>query len=191
MMINDDDIDNLIIRFLENDISEKEKSYCLNWLMLSDENSNHFKKMVNVWEASRMYNPIHNTTNIEKVYSKQKINFTSLYYQITALVAVLIVCILSIAYISLANKTEYKTVFSEKNKKLIILPDSSMVWLNANSSIHYPTKFDKKRRVVTLKGEAFFDVTENSHLPFIVSTATIEIKVLGTRFLVKDRKSVV
>lgn len=184
--MNDDDIDNIIIRFLENDISEEEKSYCLNWLMLSNENSSHFKKMVNVWESTRMYNSIQNTKSIKKIYSKRKTILSSLHYQITTLAAVLIVCILSITYVSLTNKTVYKTVFSQNNKKLITLPDNSKVWLNAHSSIRYPTKFNEKRRVVTLKGEAFFDVTENSDFPFIVSTDNIKIKVLGTRFLVKE-----
>lgn len=184
--MNDDDIDNIIIRFLENDISEEEKSYCLNWLMLSNENSSHLKKMVNVWESTRMYNSIQNTKSIKKIYSKRKTILSSLHYQITTLAAVLIVCILSITYVSLTNKTVYKTVFSQNNKKLITLPDNSKVWLNAHSSIRYPTKFNEKRRVVTLKGEAFFDVTENSDFPFIVSTDNIKIKVLGTRFLVKE-----
>lgn len=61
------------------------------------------------------------------------------------------------------------------------LPDGSKVWLNAASTLTYPTSFAKGREV-TLSGEAFFDVAHNVALPFVVKTAGQDITVLGTRF---------
>jgi hypothetical protein len=63
------------------------------------------------------------------------------------------------------------------------LPDGTKVWLNAASSLKYPTSFNSKgERRVSLTGEAYFEVAHNRKAPFIVSTAHQEVKVLGTHF---------
>ncbi len=63
----------------------------------------------------------------------------------------------------------------------LLLPDGSKVWLNAESKILYPEKFNHQNRIVMLQGEAYFDVTK-SEKPFIVKTDRIDIEVLGTEF---------
>lgn len=65
------------------------------------------------------------------------------------------------------------------------LPDGSTVWLNAGSSLSYEADFAGANREVRLTGEAYFDVAANARKPFIVHTAGIHIKVLGTAFNVK------
>ncbi len=65
----------------------------------------------------------------------------------------------------------------------ILLPDGSKVWLNAASSLKYPTSFTAlKERNVELKGEAYFEVSKNKAKPFIVHSARQDVKVLGTHF---------
>ncbi|HWK07763.1 MAG TPA: FecR domain-containing protein [Puia sp.] len=69
----------------------------------------------------------------------------------------------------------------------LVLPDGSKVWLNAASSIYYPTAFIGKERKVSITGEVYFEVTENADMPFIVEATTYsgnkgEVKVLGTHF---------
>jgi Fe2+-dicitrate sensor, membrane component len=64
----------------------------------------------------------------------------------------------------------------------LTLPDGTRVWLNAASSITYPTAFTGKNRTVKITGEAYFEVTKNTRQPFIVSTEGMEITVMGTRF---------
>lgn len=64
----------------------------------------------------------------------------------------------------------------------INLPDGSKVWLNAASSITYPTVFAGKTRKVTIKGEAYFEVQKNTAQPFIVQSNNMEVEVLGTHF---------
>lgn len=63
-----------------------------------------------------------------------------------------------------------------------VLPDGSKVWLNAESSLRYPTAFEGGERRVELTGEAYFEVTHNPKQPFVVATATQHLKVLGTSF---------
>ena len=64
----------------------------------------------------------------------------------------------------------------------IILPDGTNVWLNAASSITYPTVFKGIERQVTLSGEGYFEVTKNKAMPFRVKSALQTIEVLGTHF---------
>lgn len=64
----------------------------------------------------------------------------------------------------------------------VTLSDGTRVWLNAASSISYPTTFNGKDREVTLHGEAYFEVAKNASQPFIVHTPKQDIQVLGTEF---------
>ena len=65
----------------------------------------------------------------------------------------------------------------------LVLADGTHVWLNAQSKLHFPTRFDEQNRTVTLEGEAYFAVAHTKNLaPFIVKTAQQDIQVLGTEF---------
>jgi transmembrane sensor len=64
----------------------------------------------------------------------------------------------------------------------INLPDGTKVWLNAASSLSYPAAFTGSTREVRLVGEAYFEVSSNKVMPFVVQTKGQEIKVLGTHF---------
>lgn len=64
----------------------------------------------------------------------------------------------------------------------ITLQDGTEVWLNAQSTLKYPSRFSKKNREVEIIGEAFFDVAQEKKRPFIVSTQYIDMEVLGTQF---------
>ncbi len=64
----------------------------------------------------------------------------------------------------------------------LILPDGTKVWLNASSSIHFPTVFKGNERNVTVTGEAYFEVAKNAAMPFIINVKDVEVKVLGTHF---------
>jgi ferric-dicitrate binding protein FerR (iron transport regulator) len=64
----------------------------------------------------------------------------------------------------------------------LVLPDGSKVWLNAASSIHFPTAFTGKERKVEITGEAYFEIAKNAAIPFTVKKGNLEIQVLGTNF---------
>ena len=68
-------------------------------------------------------------------------------------------------------------------KGKVTLPDGSTVWLNSNSTLKYPRKFDRKTRNVFLTGEAYFEVVKNPDWPMVVSTRSgVEVMVHGTKF---------
>lgn len=77
----------------------------------------------------------------------------------------------------------WNTVFTPRARLFAItLPDGTQVWLNAGSSIRYPTFFTGKERKVEIEGEVFFDVAKNASMPFRVSHKNFHIDVLGTQF---------
>ena len=66
---------------------------------------------------------------------------------------------------------------------MVVLPDKSKVWLNAASSLIYNTNMNiSKERVVSLFGEAYFEVAKDKARPFVVISRGQEVEVLGTHF---------
>lgn len=65
---------------------------------------------------------------------------------------------------------------------MVVLEDSTCVWINAETELHYPARFGKGERTVELKGEAYFKVRPDASRPFIVRTDRAETRVLGTEF---------
>lgn len=70
-------------------------------------------------------------------------------------------------------------------RSMVILPDSSEVWLNAGSKLTYSTEFNKSDRNLSLEGEAYFKVEKNKQLPFIVDAFGFLVQAVGTEFDVK------
>jgi len=64
----------------------------------------------------------------------------------------------------------------------VTLPDGTLVKLNAGTTLSYPTVFNKDKREVSLRGEAYFEVAKRKDQPFIVRTKNQEVQVLGTHF---------
>lgn len=80
-------------------------------------------------------------------------------------------------------ETERVVVDVPQGEKLTIaLPDGSKVYMHAGSSLKFPSRFSDTIRLVELKGEAYFVVAKNPDKPFVVRTATLQTKVLGTEF---------
>lgn len=64
----------------------------------------------------------------------------------------------------------------------VTLEDGTIVWLNSESSLQFPSSFTGKERIVRLRGEAYFEVAKDKEHPFIVQTENLQTKVLGTEF---------
>ena len=86
-----------------------------------------------------------------------------------------------------ANKQEgkvlYNTITTPRGGQYQVeLPDGTTVWLNAASSLTFPTAFVGKERRVDLKGEAYFEVAKDHKRPFHVTANNTDVQVLGTHF---------
>jgi len=82
-----------------------------------------------------------------------------------------------------SGQMAYNTIETPKGGQYQVdLPDGSKVWLNAGSSLRYPTNFNGNIRSVQLAGEAYFEVAKNAKKPFRVVSNNQVVEVLGTHF---------
>lgn len=88
-----------------------------------------------------------------------------------------------VAGIIAGSRLNYNTVSTPRGGKFsVILPDGTEVWLNAASTLRFPTTFSDTERKVEITGEAYFEVTHNAEKPFLVYAAGQRVQVLGTVF---------
>lgn len=82
----------------------------------------------------------------------------------------------------------YNTLTTPKGTiSSILLADGSKVTLNAASSLRFPTRFQQDKREVYLEGEGYFEIKKTAnHSSFIVNSKQQAVKVLGTKFVVKN-----
>ncbi len=89
-----------------------------------------------------------------------------------------------------SSKTIVSTKTFPQDIRLLRLPDGSRIWVNQNTEIEYPEQFASNERVISLKGEAFFEVARDTLRPFIITSGEIRTTVLGTSFNVKAYKGI-
>jgi hypothetical protein len=89
---------------------------------------------------------------------------------------------------NIPGKIAYNTLSTTRGEQTQVrLPDGTLVFLNAESSITYPTSFARSdRRQVTFKGEAYFEVAQDKQHPFIVNARKQSVEVLGTHFNIES-----
>lgn len=79
--------------------------------------------------------------------------------------------------------SSFNTIQTQRGGKyMIILPDNTKAWLNAASSLRFPTAFNGNKREVDMQGEVYFEVAKNVSKPFIVHFGSNAVEVLGTHF---------
>ncbi|HEV2478144.1 MAG TPA: FecR domain-containing protein [Puia sp.] len=84
---------------------------------------------------------------------------------------------------ALAAAPEMNTIQTPRGGQYrVVLPDGTEVWLNAASSLTYPTVFSGPERQVRLNGEAYFEVARKKDQPFVVAAGNMQVNVLGTHF---------
>ena len=92
----------------------------------------------------------------------------------------------TLVYHAMAGKQEaiaYNTITTPRGGQYQLdLSDGSKVWLNASSSLRFPTTFNGKDRTVELTGEGYFEIARNTAMPFAITVNGIRVQVLGTRF---------
>lgn len=201
----------LIARKLSKDITEAEAEVLDNWLMSSDENQDAFETYSSIWFDTKIkrvsknsdqvfggiINAIEENENQKIILTEEKTRSISyLWKGIAAAVIIFAVAVFALRNIDKREETQivksgtmHQKTLPSGQKMKIFLPDGSTVWLNAESTITYPERFDSETRVVTLKGEGFFDVIKNPSKPFIVQTENMDVTVLGTSFNVRNYQS--
>ncbi|WP_102408999.1 FecR family protein [Parabacteroides bouchesdurhonensis] len=104
-----------------------------------------------------------------------------------AIFLLLCISIITLFYTNRLGEKTDTTLLTLQNKKdaatlVKTLEDGSIVYLADNSQLQYPEHFQTDKRIVTLKGDALFDVSGNKERPFFIETDDMQIEVLGTAF---------
>jgi ferric-dicitrate binding protein FerR (iron transport regulator) len=205
---SDMNYNDLIIRFLNGEVSEQEVILLRSWVNQSAKNREEFIQMKILWMASAQ---IHRCSQGDlqkdllqleskigergKTGSVKHISRIGYISKIAAAILLFILIGAAGTYMILKNKIQDSApgadnlihVYTPKGSKAItILPDGTKVWLNAGTDLMYHTRlYGKYERQVTLIGEGFFKVLTNPDKPFIVNAKNLKIRALGTEFNVK------
>lgn len=178
----------LLEKYLKGEASTSENELIGKWLK---ENPNCVKELSNMrrlHETMLWKQPTHTSYN-----SLSKSNSQSIYRHPLLKIAAIIIVILTFGNIILLNgqweksENQMQTLYVPAGQRAnITLSDGTKVWVNALSTLIFPSEFNDDNREVKLIGEGFFDVTPDTHHPFIVHTPKYNIKVLGTKFNVSS-----
>jgi transmembrane sensor len=115
--------------------------------------------------------------------SRRKLFVNIVKYAAMALVLIASTIWITLNLTEISGESTLNTLYVPAGQRArITLQDGTEVWLNAQSTLKYPSHFSKKNREVEIIGEAFFNVAQEKERPFIVATQHIEMEVLGTQF---------
>ncbi len=114
--------------------------------------------------------------------------YNTTFFRVAAIIVLIMLSNFMVYLISGKLQTEKVSAWQEivvprGNRMKMILPDSTVVWLNNETKLRYASDF-RENRSVELIGEAYFNVTHDPAHPFLVNIGKQQIKVLGTKFSV-------
>jgi transmembrane sensor len=199
MDLNDD----LLILYLLGETSPEETAEVEAWRMRSAAHELKFEQFKAIWDTGRglRYDGILDPqASLQRLKDKAaarssgqvkvvRLSSRNSWLRIAAAIVLLAGCSLFWVYHRAMTAVRFAT---NDQVRADTLSDGSVVTLNKASIITYPRQFSgQKRDVILEKGEAFFKVTHNKAMPFIISAGTTEIRVVGTSFNVKKKDQAV
>lgn len=191
-------IEELLPRYCEGLATEEERLQVEAWMDESEENRRIAKQIHTLYLAT---DTVHIMTKVdtEKALTKVKSRMSgnrqrkTMWWEWTQRAAAVLFIPLLVTLMvqhwggseqELAQMMEVKT--NPGMMTSLTLPDGTLVFLNSESTLSYPSRFDSDTRNVTLQGEAYFEVAKNPEKKFIVSTShQSQIEVPGTHFNVE------
>lgn len=205
---------NIIVKFLQGECSEQEAGEVKSWIKYSPDNQKLFDQYQKIWDLAQKAGTHLPTIDLEKElqiylgkidalttksYSQRKpivLRNSPLghYFLRIAAIILIIVNLGILAYQLFPKQLVRKKGFTQMSvangsKSKLVLPDSSVVWLNSGSKISYDNDYNKHNREIYLDGEAYFEVAKNRSKPFLVKTPEgFTIRAVGTAFNVKCYK---
>lgn len=187
-----------IFRVVVGDVEDETKHSILSSIDLGKDSKEEYNRLKNAWAllASEKEMPSY---QVEELYLnfQQQLNSRKRSFKLNAnsylkYAAIFILSIgLSSLYFYYQNDNQISrtsqlfdtSVVAENGQRSkIILPDSTLVWLNSGTKVTYNNNFGYNNREIKLIGQAYFQVTKNTEIPLVVHCNELKVKVLGTRF---------
>ncbi len=207
--MNEYQAEKLIIKHLSGENSHEEDKILLAWISDSPGNRQLFQFHKSVWTETKVE---FKNTNPDQVYdeisdkihfsvSKSKSLSSSVWFRLPPYVraaSIVIIVVIGLGvWHALYNQEPERILTTNlvdkaamRGQKLkTFLPDGSVAWLNGESKITYSEFFSDTMRLVSLEGEAYFEVEKDPLRPFIVELDGLEIIALGTAFSVRSYHS--
>jgi len=201
-MAHRQDLDKDLIRFIDGkQMTAAEKAGIEQWILGSRENKVYFEQIKKICEEKKFLNDLKKIDvdknwmrfqksierNIDKpgVYSFIQKNRLVL-SRIAAAILLLIAATSIIYFATHTAGNQIIQVSSVDNNTELTLSDGSSIILKKGSILNYPEKLSRKKREISLSGEAFFEVAGIHANPFYVYIGDFTVKVLGTSFNVKE-----
>lgn len=190
---NDQDIDRLIMSYLNGTLDESAKSFLLEWIDTDRENLRYFSEIKAVHNHIDMRKSLtrkHFRAELKRLNAtidSGRILFTR--HRVFRRISVAAACIAAVTtiFFTCYRKTGTVTYTTmDGNPMELTLDDGTRVWLSPHSELSLNSRRFFSDRKVSFDGEAVFDVVSNPASPFVVSTPNVKIKVLGTVFKVQD-----
>lgn len=192
-----ENIEEKLVRYFSNTASADEVNEIEVWRETTSANEKLFQEYQNTWMAWNNYSDMLavDTQKASKKIEKKLGNTRSsrkiwmAYAMVASILLPLAILSFAYHYFNLSRTVSetplQKIITAYGTRQQIVLPDSSVVWLNAGSSLEFPMVFSPERREVVLTGEAYFDVVNNPGHPFYVKLDKMSVKALGTEFNVR------
>lgn len=179
----------LLINYCKGTITEHEKEALEKWLSADAEHlhfMNSFQQMWNEMDQDptiEVCNDRSFSLLTKKIaLSKKRANLRVLYKTMLAASVLLILMVGSFVVYQDFYGNKSKQYYAANGNIEVELPDHSIVSIHQGSRLQFSSSFLGMDRKVKLEGEAFFDVTKNPELPFVVETNGVAVRVLGTKF---------
>ena len=197
MNMNDD----LLVKYLVGETDAGENAAVENWLKADKKNLNYYNGFKKIWEDSLLIAAENKTINEDaawkrlqnRIHEKEVPVITlkkSSIHWLRIVASILLISTLGwLGYSYFENKSANTLiqVYATNTTLNDTLPDGTTVTLNKNSSLSYTSTFKGSTRPVTLKGEAFFNVSPDKTKPFIITINNVTVQVVGTSFNVKNK----
>ena len=203
MNLSEIEFEELLPGYLSGELTEEERASVEVWRAASAENELHYLNSLKAWESISLLQEMEQFNSFEALNKVNKqIDHSSPLKWLNVLKLVAAIFVLPLiaysGYITYQNLSLKKmmterivmqTITSQQGMvSQFQLADGTKVWLNSGSELQFPNRFTGDFRDVKLKGEAYFEVTENKREPFRVDAGELNIEVLGTSFDVTNYK---
>lgn len=179
--------DKLLQLYFEGRTTEEQSRLITEWLDADAANMKHYQQLCRLYEIGFW----HEESETVTLSLKKKFRWRNIIREAVKIAAVFVLGFTLNYWFNPGTEEDIamQTVYVPAGQNAqLTLADGSKVWLNAGSTLNFPTRFVEGKRRVTLEGEGFFEVKANKEKPFIVSTSTYDIKALGTSFNVNAYK---